>query len=157
MISAGLKATIRVGPAETLLKRARELGFEGVEVGVFGSEQTAKIAAIHENGTKRIPKRSFIRATMKQRGKHYRAKFKTAMENWTAGADLDKELLIIGNQLASDIRKTIIRGIKPALADSTIASKKRRGLAKPHVALYATGALYNAIKARIAKGKGKRG
>lgn len=157
-ITASVKATIKLNPmGKTLLERAHELGFNGVEVGVFGSEQTAKIAAIHENGTQKIPRRSFLRSTMKARGKHYQAKFKAALVNYVAGSDLDKELMIIGTQLASDVRKTIQRGIKPALAGGTIASKKARGLAKPHVALYATGALFNAIKARIAKGRGKRG
>lgn len=73
--------------------------------------------------------------------KHYLTGLKTSAE----------VLLMLGQIIVSDIRKNILRGIPPALSDKYVATKRKKGMARPDTPLFATGAFFNAIKPKVTK------
>ncbi len=115
----------------------------GVTVGVHAEEgsELARIAAAHEYGTRTIPKRSYLRATLDARVDEYRAQSVRALRAALDGKDAAKELDRLGARMAADVRATIRAGLSPALAPGT-----RRKNAKP---LIDTGRLLGAITHKL--------
>ncbi len=155
MIKGGVKVVYVPKPAgKTLFDMAKERGVTTLEIGVFGNSDVTDVAMAHEYGTRTVPKRSFLRDTLKLNRKKYDRILKERLpqmikRGWVgsvAGA-----LEGLGTIIVADVRKRILRGIEPALKPETVARKRRQGLARPKTALYATGALYNAIKARLGR------
>jgi hypothetical protein len=114
----------------------------------------AQLAAWHEFGAPLagIPARSFLRSTMRLHSAKYRRmlgeKYKRFLHNVTYTERM--ALTEIGIEMVADIRKNILKGIHGVpLKAATVNAKRRAGLPRPRVALYASGALYNAIKATI--------
>lgn len=107
----------------------------------------ATLAYIHDNGSpaNNIPARPFMKPGIQAvRGK-LNDKLKLAAKNaMTSAESADRQLHVAGLIAQSSIRNTINEGIAPALQDSTIAARKRRGRTgtKP---LIDTGQLRNSI------------
>lgn len=156
MIKGGVKVVYVPKPAsKTLFDMAKERGITTLEVGLFDADtDTTLIAQVHEYGSRTVPKRSFLRDTMRLNRQKYDRILKLRLEQmvkrgWVGS--LSSTLLSFGDIIVADVRKRIQRGIPPALKSATVAAKRRKGYAKPHVALYATGALYNTIKAKLGR------
>lgn len=134
-----------------LLKaRLGELGALGgrVRVGVFGGEgeggiSLPELAAVHEYGTRdgRIPARSFIASTLRERKTEIAGLLSTLARDVIRGTGTPKSALErLGLQASSWVKQKILRtSIPPPLAASTI---KRKGSDRP---LVDTGQLVAAI------------
>ncbi len=123
-----------------------------LEVGVIseGDEETAFIARVHEFGTDTIPQRSFLRSTLAANRTRYIALSKTAMQKYVDGDwTMKKSIASVGIEIQADIKRTIMKGVAPALAEETVKAKMRKGLSRARTALYASGKLYNSIRYRI--------
>ncbi len=124
-----------------------------VQVGVLGDGRTEsgesilEIAAIHEYGAPGagIPKRSFIRFTVKQRKADInRVIIRMASQVLTKGLTIDSALNVIGEFTKSAIKQSIVNKlIKQDLKPATI---KRKGSS---TALVDTGQLLNAITHKV--------
>lgn len=115
------------------------------------------IGAVHEFGIPgRIPRRSFLRDTIDQHEKKYRAYMvsglrKDALDAVKSGTTFSTETRVLkrtGLMVEGDIKKRIAQGIAPALAPATIAAK---GSSKP---LINTGQLRASIASELRKGRG---
>ena len=156
MLKAGV--TVKYVPkptAKTLFDVAKEKGITTIEIGVFdASSATTTIAAVHEYGTRTVPKRPFLSGTIRANRQKYNRIMREKLpqlvkRGWVtnvAGA-----LNELGKIIVADVRKSILRGIPPPLKPETVARKRKEGLQRPRTALYATGALYNAIKSRLGR------
>lgn len=121
-------------------------------VGVMGDPELVKIAAYHELGGKgrRPPMRSFLRRTAEAFKRKYAEIARAAYAKFLDGTwTMDQALTAVGIEAVSDVRRTIIKSVPPALADSTIRQKERKGLPRPRTALYGAGKLYAAIRMLI--------
>lgn len=135
-----------------LLKRVGLLAHARVRVGVLsgsgGDSPTESgltmldIAMIHEFGAPKagIPERSFIRLTFEM-DQSKLAKFTARLARLIilGEVSVERALSLLGEFGVSRVKKTIIDGVSPALAASTIAAK---GSSKP---LVNTGQLLNSI------------
>ena len=142
---------------EELVRRI-EAGKATVSIGVHSEDSqrvdpasgltNAMLAAIHEFGTSTVPARSFIRAPLRQNKEKYKALGATLMRRYVKGEvkDLQRAIWPLGLEMLADVQTALQQGIPPRLQDATVEAKKRHGYPRPHVALYATGALYAAIK-----------
>lgn len=160
MIGASAKVTFSDKGLKALLEKVRASGKHALEVGVFdGGPELALIASVHEFGAPEanIPQRSYLRSTMLEGQKRYGSLLKSLLKSWQEGElTLEAALYRLSVTIVGDVQKRILRGELPdregtihPLKPATVASKQRRGLARPGIALYATGRLYNAIKARV--------
>lgn len=114
------------------IKRFRDLR---IEVGVLQSEgaqrhrgsnlTVAEIGAFHEFGTKRIPRRAFIRGWYDEKQAEAKAAIGAMAESVVRGKrTADEAANILGQAFVGGIQKRISGGIPPALAASTIKQKK---------------------------------
>lgn len=131
--------------------RARE-GESNDSATVQRALTNVEIAQIHELGLG-VPKRPFLHGTFFANRAKYKKLSAETLRKFVHGDELSRGLLRMGQVMVSDVQRAIIKGVPPALATGTVKSKKRRGLPRAAVALYATGALFNAIKAKLV-GKG---
>jgi hypothetical protein len=100
----------------------------------------AQVGSWQEFGTRRTPRRSFLRSTYDENEKAYIRYFSRSYARaLKAGKKVDAPLRIIGLKIASDVRRKIDAGVPPPNAPSTIAKK---GSSKP---LIDTGALKRSI------------
>ena len=88
----------------------------------------AELAAIHEFGDAEIPERSFLRSTFEVRDDDWEA----AVEKQVAKIVQDKQtvkgmLIFTGVLMSSDVKKTILSRISPALAPMTLAKRMEKG------------------------------
>lgn len=122
------------------------------------SVSNADLALWHEFGNPKtnLPARPFLRTTMAENAavyeKYLAQQFKLFLDSRQT---LERAMANLGIVIVGDIRRKIIKGIPPALAATTLARKRRLGMPRPHVALYASGAMYNAIQARATRIKRK--
>jgi len=108
----------------------------------------------HEFGTENVPQRSFMRSTMKKNKKRYEAlATKLAVAIVKGKRTTEDAMNYLGDEMASDIKATIGRNIAPALQPETLASKKRKGYARPGIALMATGEMIATIGRRFGRGR----
>ncbi len=121
-----------------------------------GGMTIVDIGAVHEFGIPgKIPKRSFLRATIDQHDKKYRKYIvngvrREAMEAAKAATFSTNSLTLkrTGLMVEGDIKKRIATGIAPPLSPVTIARKKSSK------ALIDTGQLRASIASELRKGRG---
>lgn len=127
---------------------------EHARLGLFDAknEETAIIGAVHEYGApdKNIPQRSYMRATFDENQQKYTD---IARKELAAAAErpqiaVKNALNAVGHTMETDVKRAIIKRIPPPLSEKTIARKRRLGLPRPSIPLYATGQLYEAIAYR---------
>lgn len=124
---------------EELGARVATLNKREVRVGIVGEKASAKhaeteltnaeIATIHEFGTERIPERSFIRSTLREKTAEYKALQERIIAAVLEGRmTIQQALGLIGEWGVSAIRTKITSGdIKPPLAPATLARKAAKG------------------------------
>lgn len=143
---------IRIGPGiKNIKKNYGKLGY--VEVGIIDAGQeenspltVASIGYIQEYGTDdgRIPERSFMRSTIKEKQKEVIAMQKKLLIKIRKNTITSKHALgLIGEFMADAIKQKIISLSSPANAESTI---KRKGSSNP---LIDKGQLKNSITYRV--------
>jgi len=100
----------------------------------------AEVGAIHEFGSGRIPKRSFIKGTIDQQRAQILRRMEIGGEGVLTGKlDQRTAMELIGEYTVGRIKQRMANGISPANAPSTIA---RKGSSTP---LVDTGQLRNSI------------
>lgn len=91
---------------------------------VRANMSVAQLAAIHEFGTARIPKRSMLAATFEQNADRYALALRQIAVGIAFGkVDLRRGLSLFGAMVKGDVMKRIAQGIPPPNAPSTIARK----------------------------------
>lgn len=109
-----------------------------------------RIAAYQEYGTKRIPKRPFLKPTAKARGKLWTKRIGRLLKGTGLGEQpLRSAYELVGQEAAKDVQVTIEKMTEPALAEATVKAKKRRGKQNPEKLLVDTGTMEEAIRHRI--------
>lgn len=152
-IDRGMKdfvAAIKGGPGSLDVGVHRDKAHERDEAGGPTNADIAKWMEFGDLERGRKP-RSFLRSTLSENGAVYSKMMAREFKKYIHHKQTkDQAMEHLGLRIVADIRKKIIRGIAPSLKPATLQSKRRRGLPRPHVPLFATGAMYNAIEARIA-------
>lgn len=139
-----------------ILKAIEELNSQCVDIGVLGDDgkgdvNIVSIATIHEFGAPKagIPERSFIRANFDKNEDEYFEQIKGYLDRVFQGEISAKTLYKkMGQTVAQDTQKLIRKKIPPALKDSTIKARKKRGN-KGKTPLIDTGRLYGAISYEV--------
>lgn len=122
-------------------ERARKAQASYVKVGVLsdassgglheGSNLTVgEIAAVQEFGTEdgHVPARPFLRPTFDRERERLAAAARPLLEGYLAGeVDLTRALGTLGAMLATAVRATIVGGVPPPNAPSTLLRKANRG------------------------------
>lgn len=112
----------------------RELGGLGVEVGIFGSDDSfyAMIAGVHEfgmtirqeKGNIVIPERSFLRSTFDEQNAKWFNFVKKRIPALLEGQMNARQICeLLGTRMVADIQKKITTLDTPLNADSTIKAK----------------------------------
>jgi hypothetical protein len=121
-----------------------------IKVGVIGDSGHSEgltvvdIATFHEFGTETVPQRSFVRSTVDANIDQIRAKQKDLIDAVLfRGADLRRELGLIGLDLQGKMQKRIKDRIPPPNAESTIRAKGS------DVPLIDTGQLWRSISYEV--------
>lgn len=115
---------------------------------------TAELALIHEDGAPRanIPARPFMRPTFDQHADSYGDKLERVVMRTVKGAPGGPQLAKLADEMAADMRKTILRGeaggppLRP-VGDSEAAAR-RRGL----IPLVDTGQLVESLQGQVKGG-----
>lgn len=85
----------------------------------------AEVAFFNEFGTRTIPERSFLRATVdKNREKYFRIHEKLIDSFYLGQANARVALGLLGEQAKADVQATITAGVPPPNADVTAERKK---------------------------------
>lgn len=116
----------------------------GVTGTTNGERGNAFLMAIHEYGTQdgRIPERRPIRLTMENNQEKYTRRLQQGIDKVLVDEmDVMTALNSIGNEVAGDVKITIMNGLTPPLADSTVRARKDNS----DTPLYDTGELVNSI------------
>lgn len=97
-----------------------------VGVRAHHGKKLARIAAINEFGApnKRIPERSFLRATVDQNQARYIGLIEKTVDRLLDGETPDRSLGLIGMVVVGDVQRRIRGRINPPNAPYTIAKKK---------------------------------
>lgn len=158
MAKSGISVTIKDKGMDDLMARVRSIAAESAaEIGIIEAEdpETAMIARAHELGLGNVPQRSFLRRTIEAGRRRYPNMCKQAFARVLDGSwSMDQALRAVGEEIASDVKVTIMKGVEPVLQGRTVRRKTKLGLPRPKTPLYATGKMYEAIKMRIAKAGG---
>lgn len=132
---------------EELAKRIEDLGKLKAEV---GWQDTAKypdgtpvalVAQTHEYGSpsRHVPPRPIVRPTILAEKREWSDSMGKGVKAVAQGKRSPLQVIqAVGELAAGDVRKAITQVNSPALAESTVASRKRRGL-EPNKPLQATG------------------
>lgn len=154
VIDKGWNAIVKEG-AKYLKGRAAAVGFQGVEGEQVREDgiTNAGLGGVHEFGTSdgRVPERSYMRSTFDEKQNEYVEEFKQLMMRLTEGADVEGELMLIGEKYRADMINKIRSGLQPPLTEGTIARKE--GEATP---LYDTGQLINSLTSVVVDPNEKR-
>ena len=133
---------------EEMERKIREYESKDVLIGVTGRTNgergNALLMAVHEYGTEdgHIPERRPIRLTIEDNADKYTKRFKQGLDKVLKDEmSVDTALKSIGEEAAGDVKITIMNGLTPPLADSTVRARKDNSN-KP---LYDTGELVNSI------------
>ena len=137
-----------------------------VEVGIFENSKyddgtpVALVGAVHEYGNPDVPARSFMRSTSEMR-KGYWARAMAALLRSSHG-EIIASLDAVGDIAAKDMQHTIEQVIPPPLQDETVEGKIRRGnnnttvdtkrnkgVSRPELPLVDTGTMQEAISHRV--------
>ena len=134
--------------------RIKEIDSKNVYVGITGTTNgtrgNAKIMAIHEYGdaSRNIPERRPIRLSMERNATKYAKRFQQAIDKVLRDEmDVDTALKSIGEEAAGDVKITVMQGLTPPLAPSTIRARKKNS----DTPLYDTGELVNSITYEVRK------
>lgn len=130
------------------LKKVKEYDSKNVMIGVTGTTNgergNAMIMAVHEYGAQdgRIPERRPIRLTMENNADKYARRFQRGLDKVLKDEmSVNTALKSIGEEAAGDVKITIMNGLTPPLADSTVRARKDNS----DTPLYDTGELVNSI------------
>lgn len=130
------------------LKKVKEFDSKNVMIGVTGKTNggrgNALLMAVHEYGTQdgRIPERRPIRLSMETNADKYARRFQQGLDKVLKDEmSVDVALKSIGEEAAGDVKITIMNGLTPTLADSTVRARKDNS----DTPLYDTGELVNSI------------
>lgn len=133
---------------EEWLKKVKEYESKDVMIGVTGTTNgergNALLMAVHEYGTEdgRIPERRPIRLTIENNADKYARRFKQGLDKVLKDKmTVDEALSSIGEEAAGDVKITIMNGLTPPLANSTVRARKDNS----DTPLYDTGELVNSI------------
>lgn len=111
---------------------------------IRGSDVVMKAVA-NEFGTRHVPERSFIRATLDRNRDAYMEMLEEALDRGLDGDDLEREMARIGAVVVGDIQRYMTELREPPNAPSTVRAK---GSANP---LIDTGQLRRAIDFRVVR------
>lgn len=143
-----------VAGVDEWLQKVKDLDSKNVMIGVTGKTNgergNAMVMAVHEYGTKdgRIPERRPIRLSMESNSDKYARRFQQGLDKVLKDEmSADTALKSIGEEAAGDVKITIMNGLTPPLADSTVRARKDNS-DKP---LYDTGELVNSITYEVRK------
>lgn len=117
-----------------------------------GGITNAELMAVHEFGSRdgRIPERAPMRTSFAKNGPKYIEMMRVGLATVDRGElEIFRAMNLIGSVMASDIKATIIAGLKPENAEST---KKAKGSDTP---LVDTGQLLNSITHAVLTKAGK--
>jgi len=150
-MTGGAKVAVGVRGNAALAKKKTKEETEGEKL------RLVDIATIHEYGSfaRRIPERSFIRATVKENTAAYKQiMLLMAKQVLDPRKRLDplKALAILGERVKADIQKRIRAGIGPELSERTLEARRRAG-SESTLPLVVTGQLVNSISYEVRKGK----
>lgn len=107
----------------------------------------ASVAAVQEYGSvaKSIPPRPFLRPAMQDNQSQWMGLFKDLSDDVIKGSlSAEGALDIIGGTITDDIKQAISNVNSPALKESTIAGRVRRGLNTTEI-LQATGTMISTV------------
>ena len=130
--------------------KAVAVGYQGSEAELVdpahGEITNVELGAIHEFGTQdgHTPERSHIRSTFDENQAKYEKGMKEVSRIFFEGKKPDGELLLVGEELKSDIINKVRSGDLEPLAESTMMT--REGGAIP---LWNTGQLMNSLTAVV--------
>lgn len=137
-----------VAGVDEWLKKVKEFDSKNVMIGVTGKTNgergNALLMAVHEYGTQdgRIPERRPIRLSMENNADKYARRFQQGLDKVLKDEmSVDTALNSIGEEAAGDVKITIMNGLTPPLADSTVRARKDNS----DTPLYDTGELVNSI------------
>lgn len=121
-----------------------------LQVGIFNNEQLAKIAAVHEFGSKHVPRRPLF-SGFGQNGDTKTLFRRTGEVFFSKQLSLPDAIRVtqMGQKAVGVVQQRITRGIPPALALKTTKAKRAMGAARPETPLRRFDAMYNAIDWRI--------
>lgn len=89
-----------------------------------------ELATIHEFGVS-VPERSFVRSVLHGSNRKISAQYVKGLQGAIAGrGSADAGLTAVGKTMAEDMRRKLLHGLTPPLAESTLANPERdpRGL-----------------------------
>lgn len=132
------------------LIRAMKRGDVSARVGIVGgpagqshgSLNNASLGAVHEFGTRRVPERSFLRATVDEQRTQVETQLARVVREFYGTQDrarLTRGLGRVAAKVTADVKKKIVGSIPPPNAPATVA---RKGSSTP---LVDTGQLVNTI------------
>lgn len=143
-----------VADVDEWLKKVKEFDSKNVMIGVTGKTNgergNALLMAVHEYGTQdgRIPERRPIRLSMGKNADKYARRFQQGLDKVLKDEmSVDIALKSIGDEAAGDVKITIMNGLTPPLADSTVRARKDNS----DTPLYDTGELVNSITYEVRK------
>lgn len=153
-------AAMRKATKEALDKEAKRFVQNASKIGFFAKTTPGEVlrrAYFHEFGTATVPQRSFLRSTLKKNERRYAAMISKLSKRVGSGKmTVAQALNWLGSEVASDVQSTIQRNIRPRLKPATVAAKKRKGYARPNIALFATGEMFDALAYKLVKHTGGR-
>lgn len=76
------------------------------------------------NGAKHIPPRPFFRNTIEEKKEEW---VQAVASEVKRGQSLEQALTAVGDNITADIVDTIKQGIEPALSETTLANRKKKG------------------------------
>ena len=140
-----------------LLKQLKRLEKNAVAVGIHADagahkesdgSTVAEIGFYNEYGTSKIPERSFMRSTLKEKIKQYQAELaKVARSAINKPSSVRVNMGKVGQMVSNDIQNKIVSLRTPPNAEITIAKKRTTN------PLIDTGQMVNSIKWKYLKDK----
>ncbi|PHM61192.1 hypothetical protein [Xenorhabdus ishibashii] len=116
-------------------------------------ESIAPYAAANEFGTKNIPPRPFMRATIANKSNEWAQLLASQLRGrMQDGSNIEAAFNVVGKEMALDIQDSIEQSLPPPNAPATIARKAKKGIAAPDKTLVDTGSMQRAIDYEIVKG-----
>ena len=109
----------------SILQAMRDLDGLQVTAGVPASagEEVVIYGAANEFGTDTIPERSYLRSTLDANRKTYGVMMAKALKAAMGGTPIIIAAQKVADQMAVDVKRTILSGVSPALDEATIKAK----------------------------------
>lgn len=87
-------------------------------------KKVAEVAYWNEYGTQKIPARPFFRNTIEEKKEEW---VQAVASEVKRGQSIENALTAVGDNITADIVDTIKQGIEPALSETTLANRKKKG------------------------------